>query len=224
MRVLLVEDSPRLRQSIATAMRRNAIALDTAADGEEGLWMAESTDYDVIVLDLMLPKLDGLSILRKLRDAEAKTPVLLLTAKDTVDDRVTGLNSGADDYLTKPFALEELIARVNALYRRKYQQPTAHIQLGNLVIDTTTKTVKGEGGGEVRLNPREYALLEFLALRRDTLVSRTEIEAHIYDGNVDPMSNVVDSAICVLRRKLAEAEASPLIRTRRGLGYILETA
>lgn len=204
-------------------MRRNSIALDTAGDGEEGLWLAESTDYDVVVLDLMLPKLDGLSLLRKLRDGGQKVPVLLLTAKDAIEDRVRGLNDGADDYLTKPFALEELIARIHALYRRKYQQATARIQLGNLSIDTTTKTVRREDDSEVRLNPREYALLEFLALRRNNLVSRTEIEAHIYDGQVDPMSNVVDSAVCVLRRKLTEAEAVAKIRTRRGLGYILES-
>jgi DNA-binding response OmpR family regulator len=204
-------------------MRRKGFAVDAATDGEDGLWQAESVEYDTIILDRMLPKLDGLSLLRKLRSDGNQTPVLLLTARDSIEDRVEGLNSGADDYLVKPFALEELIARVNALCRRRYEQPSAEVAAGNLILDTAAKRVfKADDESEVQLNPRDYALLEFLVLRKGKVVSRTEIEEHIYDGNVDPMSNVIDSAICVLRRKLAESEASPRIVTRRGIGYILE--
>lgn len=223
MRILLIEDSPRLQRSIGTALRRSGFALDAAMDGEEGLWQAESVEYDTIILDRMLPKLDGLTLLKRLRNSGKRTPVLLLTARDSIEDRVEGLNSGADDYLVKPFALEELIARVNALCRRRYEQPSAEVQVGNLILDTASKRVnQTERQTEVHLNPREYALLEFLLLRRGKVVSRTEIEEHIYDGNVDPMSNVIDSAICVLRRKLAESGASVKIVTRRGLGYIIE--
>jgi DNA-binding response OmpR family regulator len=225
MRILLIEDSPRLQKSIGTAMRRKGFALDSAMDGEDGLWQAESVEYDTIILDRMLPKLDGISVLKRLRAGGKQTPVLLLTARDSIEDRVEGLNSGADDYLIKPFALEELIARVNALCRRRYEQPSAEVDVGNLILDTAAKRViQTERAAEVQLNPREYALLEFLVLRRGKVVSRTEIEEHIYDGNVDPMSNVIDSAICVLRRKLAESEASPKIITRRGIGYILEAS
>jgi DNA-binding response OmpR family regulator len=225
MRILLVEDSPRLQKSICTAMRRKGFALDSAMDGEDGLWHAESVEYDTIILDRMLPKLDGISVLKRLRAGGKQTPVLLLTARDSIEDRVEGLNSGADDYLVKPFALEELVARVNALCRRRYEQPSAEVAVGNLILDTAAKRVlKADDHKEVQLNPREYALLEFLVLRRGKVVSRTEIEEHIYDGNVDPMSNVIDSAICVLRRKLAESEASPEIVTRRGVGYILEAS
>lgn len=223
MRILLIEDSARLQKSIGTALRRSGFALDAAMDGEDGLWHAESVEYDTIILDRMLPKLDGLTLLKRLRTGGKRTPVLLLTARDSIEDRVEGLNSGADDYLVKPFALEELIARVNALCRRRYEQPSAEVQAGNLILDTASKRVnQTERQTEVHLNPREYALLEFLLLRRGKVVSRTEIEEHIYDGNVDPMSNVIDSAICVLRRKLAEFGASVKIVTRRGVGYILE--
>jgi DNA-binding response OmpR family regulator len=221
MRVLLVEDSARLQQSIGTALRRSGFAVDVAEDGEEGLWQAESNNYDAIVLDIMLPKLDGLEVLRRLRHGGKTTPVLLLTARDTVQDRVRGLNEGADDYLIKPFALEELLARVRALCRRNYGVKDARIQVGGLIIDTVGKRVS-RADRAIDLTSREYALLEYLANRRGAVVSRAEIEEHIYDGMVDPMSNVVDSAICIVRKKLSEAGAPPLIRTRRGLGYVLE--
>lgn len=223
MRILLVEDSPRLQQSISTALRRSGYAVDVAGDGEEGLWLAQTHSYDAVVLDIMLPKLNGLEVLRQVRSEGRSTPVLLLTAKDTVDDRVRGLNQGADDYLIKPFALEELLARVQALCRRKYGLGDARIAVGDLIIDTSAKRV-WRGGTPVELTSREYALLEFLAARRGAVVSRSEIEEHIYDGLVDPMSNVVDSTICLVRRKLAEANATPLIHTRRGQGYVLEAA
>lgn len=221
MRVLLVEDSARLQQSVGTALRRSGFAVDIAIDGEEGIWQAESNNYDVIVLDIMLPKVDGLEVLRRLRQSGKATPVLLLTARDTVQDRVRGLNEGADDYLVKPFALEELLARVRALCRRNYGVKDSRIQVAGLVIDTVAKRVSREDR-PIELTSREYALLEYLANRRGAVVSRAEIEEHIYDGMVDPMSNVVDSAICIVRRKLADAGTPPIIRTRRGLGYVLD--
>ncbi len=221
MRILLVEDSPRLRQTIATAMRRSGFAIDLAEDGEDGLWQALSNDYDAIVLDVMLPRRDGFDVLRSLRASGRDTPVLLLTARDTVRDRVYGLRQGADDYLIKPFALEELLARVEALCRRKYPATKTRVEIDDLAIDTSAKRV-WRAGSPMKLTAREYALLEYLAIRRGSVVSRTEIEEHIYDGLVDPMSNVVDSTVCILRRKLAGANARPIIHTKRGQGYVLE--
>ena len=223
MRVLLVEDSARLQQTVGVALRRSGYAVDVSGDGKDGLWHAQSNDYDAIVLDIMLPGIDGLEVLRQLRAAGKNTPVLLLTAKDTVDDRVRGLNQGADDYLVKPFALEELLARVQALCRRKYSVKTSRIEIDDVAIDTSAKRVF-RANQPIELTSREYSLLEYLALHRGAVVSRSQIEEHIYDGQVDPMSNVVDSAICIVRRKLAEAKAKPIIRTRRGHGYVLESS
>ena len=220
MRLLVVEDSARLRQSVSTWLRRNGFAVDASADGEEGLWLAETNDYDAIVLDIMLPKLDGLALLQRLRKQGKQTHVLLLTAKDTVPDRVRGLELGADDYLVKPFALEELLARVKALCRRAYGSKDSRLAVADLEIDTTARKVS-RAGQPVALQAREYALLEYLARRRGQIVTRAEIEEHIYGGEVEPASNAVDSAICSLRQKLGEANPTPLIHTRRGLGYEL---
>lgn len=221
MRVLFVEDSKRLQVTIDAALRRSDYAVDVAGDGEEGLWLAESNDYDVIVLDIMLPKLDGLSLLQRLREKGRSTHVLLLTAKDTVENRVHGLQCGADDYLVKPFALEELLARVQALCRRTYGIKQPRIVIADLEIDTVTKVVS-RAGRPVKLKPREYLLLEYLALRTGQLVSRDDIEAHIYDDEADLMSNVVESAICSLRKKIGAPNPAPLIHTRHGLGYVLQ--
>jgi DNA-binding response OmpR family regulator len=215
MRVLLVEDSLRLQRSLGTALRKSGHAVDIAGDGEQGLWLAETNSYAAVVLDIMLPKLDGLSVLRQLRAKGRDTHILLLTARDTVDDRVRGLAGGADDYLVKPFALEELLARVDALCRRSHGGKSTSLFVGGLEINTSAKTVK-RGDRVVDLLPREYRLLEYLAARLGQVVTRTEIETHIYDDLTTPMSNVVDSAICALRKKIG----SELIRTRRGLGYV----
>ena len=224
MRVLLVEDSPRLLRSVSDALRRSGFAVDTAADGEEGLWLAESHDYDAIVLDIMLPKRDGLDLLRTLRAHGKLVHVLLLTARETVPDRLTGFAAGADDYLIKPFAISELLARVQALCRRSYGRKQTRLALADLEIDFTARTVR-RAGQTVELTAREYQLLEYLAQRHGAVVTRADIEEHIYDRQVDLMSNVVDSAICSLRKKLtATPEAIPLIHTRRGLGYMLEVA
>ena len=221
MKVLLVEDSARLQMSVGRALRKAGYALDVTDNGEEGLWQAEANDYDVIVLDIMLPKLDGLSLLRQLRQKGKGTHVLLLTARDSVEDRVQGLQLGADDYLVKPFALEELLARVEALCRRTYGSKQTRLVIADLEIDTMAKEVF-RAGNLVRLKPREYLLLEYLARRSGQVVTRGEIEAHIYDDSVDPMSNVVESAVCSLRKKISAPNPAPLIHTRHGLGYVLK--
>lgn len=221
MRILLIEDSERLRCSVGTTLKKSGYLVDSTGDGQEGLWLAESNDYDVIVLDIMLPKLDGLSLLQRLRKHGNAIHVLLLTAKDTVEDRVRGLQLGADDYLIKPFALEELLARIEALCRRNYGNKQSRLVIADLEIDTAAKEVF-RASQQVRLTPREYLLLEYLALRVGQVVTRSEIEAHIYDDEVDPMSNVVESAICSLRKKISVANPVPLILTRHGLGYALK--
>ena len=223
MRVLLIEDSTRLQASVGRALRHSGYATDVAGNGEDGLWLATSNDYDVIILDLMLPVIDGLTLLRRLRAAGRGTHVLILTAKDTVSDRVLGLESGADDYLVKPFALEELLARVQALCRRGYRSKNPEITVIDLQINITARTAARQGKA-LELTPREFMLLEYLALRRGQVVSRADIEAHLYPDSAELMSNVVDSAICTLRKKITLPGAVPLIHTRRGMGYVLEGA
>jgi two-component system OmpR family response regulator len=217
MRVLLVEDSQILLRTVRRALRHEGFAVDTAADGEEGLAAAELSDYDVLVLDIMLPKLDGLTLLRRLRAAGKTTHVLLLTARDTVADRVEGLRQGADDYLVKPFAMAELIERVKVLCRRAYGNKSGTLRIGPLELDLSARRLRREGK-DVELTARDWRLLEYLALRAGQVVPRAEIEAHIYDELVEPMSNVVDTAVYSLRRKIG----ANFIRTRRGLGYVLE--
>jgi DNA-binding response OmpR family regulator len=220
-RILLVEDSRRLQEAIGTGLHEMGYAVDISGDGEDGLWRAETGEYDVIVLDIMLPKLDGLTVLGRLREQGKTTHVLILTARDKVEDRVRGLQLGADDYLVKPFNFLELVARIQALARRAHGIKTPRITLGELLIDTSACTVT-RAGEPIELTPREYALLEFLTFRRGQVVSRTQIEQHIYDDRVELASNVVDSTICMLRRKVDRPGVTSLIQTRRGLGYILE--
>ena len=222
MRILLVEDSKRLQATISAALRRSGYAVDFSGDGLEGLWLAENNQYDAIVLDIMLPGMDGLSLLQKLRQKGVPHHVLLLTARDTINDRVRGLELGADDYLVKPFALEELLARVQVLCRRTYGLKQSNIKIDDLEIDITAKKVS-RAGQLVKLKPREFLLLEYLALRTGEVVSRSDIEAHIYDGETDLMSNVVESAISSLRKKIGAFNPQPLIHTRHGLGYLLST-
>ncbi len=221
MRVLLVEDSPVLQQTVGTALRRCGYAVDVSADGEDGLWRAENTEYDAIVLDIMLPKLDGLSVLQRLREAGKSTHVLLLTARDSVAARVQGLKLGADDYLIKPFALEELLARVEALCRRAYGNKQNRLVAGDVEMDTAAKRV-WRAGQPIKLKPREYQLLEYLVHRRGEVVTQAEIERHLYTDDAELMSNVIESILSTLRRKLSEANPAPLIHTRRGFGYVLD--
>lgn len=221
MRVLLVEDSVHLRQAVVKALRASGFAVDATGDGAEGWRMAQDSDYDVIILDIMLPGMDGREVLKRLRAAGKETPVLFLTAKDAIEDRVAGLRLGADDYLVKSFAIEELIARVEALGRRKYAKRSPKLAVADLELGQSAKTVR-RGGCDVELAPQLFALLEYLLLRKGQFVSRTEIEEHIYDEQVSPMSNVVDTAVCALRRAIAVSESSPpLIHTRRGIGYVI---
>jgi len=220
-RLLLIEDYAPLRQSVAKGLREAGFAVDATGDGKEGLWHAMGEDYDAIVLDLMLPGLDGLSILTKIRAAGRQAHVLILTARDTVADRVRGLDLGADDYLTKPFAFDELLARIHALVRRKYEHKSPEICVGGVRIDTASHRV-WRGEDELHLTSREYALLEYLAMRAGQVVSRTEIWEHVYDFDSSATSNVVDVYVGYLRKKLQSNGDGWPIRTVRGRGYVLE--
>ncbi len=218
MRVLLIEDYQPLRESVARGLREAGFAVDAAADGREGLSCTCTRNYDVIVLDLMLPGIDGLTILERLRRQRNPVHVLVLTAKGTLADRVRGLNLGADDYLVKPFAFEELLARVSALVRRKYQAKSPVICVADLEIDTNSRTVR-RAGKAVTLTLREYAVLELLVRRAGQVVTRDEIWQRLYDFDAEPHSNVIDVFVASLRRKLEQGGLPRLIHTRRGLGY-----
>jgi DNA-binding response OmpR family regulator len=221
MRLLLVEDSKRLSDTLARGLRKAGYVIDVARDGLVGLRLAETNTYEVVILDLLLPELDGLTLLRRLRDAESGVHILIVTARDAVEDRVRGLQLGADDYLVKPFAFEELLARVQALCRRSYARKNPKIEIGDLEVDTASRAATLRGR-PLELTPREFMLLEYLAVRRGEVVPRAEIEAHIYGETVELMSNAVDSAVCSLRRKISPPGAAQLIQTRRGMGYVLQ--
>lgn len=216
MRLLLVEDDPDLSHSLAAHLREEDFAVDTALDGEDGLYKAREFPYDAIILDVMLPRLDGWSVLARLRPA-IRTPVLMLTARDGVPDRVKGLNGGADDYLTKPFDLDELLARVRALIRRTAGQTSARIDIDDLAVDTAARRVT-LAGAEIALTAREYVLLEYLALHRGEVVSRSTLYDHLFDENDSSLSNLLDVHVSNLRKKLGR----DLITTRRGHGYCIE--
>ncbi|MFZ0828069.1 MAG: response regulator transcription factor [Verrucomicrobiia bacterium] len=216
MRILIVEDEPDLLRSVAQALREQGYAVDTANDGEDGLFKAESYDYDAIVLDVMLPKLDGWEILKRLRHTKM-TPVLMLTARDLSRDRVKGLDTGADDYVVKPFDLQELFARLRALIRRSANKTTNVIEIGEVAIDTAARNVT-RGSVPVELTAREYALLEFLALHRGQVVTRTQLYEHLFDENESSLSNLLDVHVSNLRKKLG----AEFITTRRGHGYCIE--
>jgi DNA-binding response OmpR family regulator len=220
MRVLVVEDFLPLRNSVVQGLREAGFAVDEASDGEQALWLARSDEYDVIVLDLMLPKVNGLSVLKTLRERRSPSHVLILTAKDTNDDKVRGLQLGADDYLIKPFHFAELVARVQALVRRKYETKTTLLRVGDLEIDTSRRTVR-RGEESIDLSGREYGLLEYLAMNTDRIVSRSDLWQHVYDFNASPESNVVDVYIKRLRAKIERPDRPRLIHTRRGQGYVL---
>jgi DNA-binding response OmpR family regulator len=221
MRLLFVEDYPPLQKSLAKGLREAGFAVDVTGNGDEALWYALGNDYDIIILDLMLPGMDGLTVLKKLRAKGRQTHILVLTARSEVADRVKGLDCGADDYLVKPFAFEELIARINALLRREYQQKTASICSGDLRIDTSAKRV-WRGREELQLTAREYALLEYLARRQGQVVSRTDIWEHVYDFHSTATSNVVDVYVGYLRKKIdpPDGNGASLIATVRGRGYM----
>ena len=216
MKVLVVEDEPRLQRSLTKALREANYAVDAACDGDEALFKAESADYNLIILDVMMPGLDGWQVLDRLR-RQKQTPVLMLTAKDAPADRVRGLDLGADDYLIKPFDLAELLARMRSLIRRAAGQATATIQIGDITIDRRSLAVSMDGK-PVALTAREFAILEYLALNRGKVVSRTELYEHLVDENDDTLSNLVDVHVFAIRKKLRPQ----LITTRRGQGYSIE--
>jgi two-component system OmpR family response regulator len=216
MRILIVEDEPDLLRSLAQALREEGYAVDTAPDGEEGFYKAESYDYDAIVLDVMLPKLDGWEILKRLRKIK-KTSVLMLTARDQSRDRVKGLDTGADDYVVKPFDLPELFARLRALIRRSANKTTNLIEIGEIKIDTAMRQVVSREK-PVELTAREYALVEFLALHRGEVVTRTQLYEHLFDENESSLSNLLDVHVSNVRKKLG----ADFIITRRGHGYAIE--
>jgi two-component system OmpR family response regulator len=215
MRLLVIEDEPDLLAVLVRTLRKQGYSVDTAGDGEEGLYKARHTAYDVIVLDVMLPKLDGWQVLAQLRESKA-TPVLMLTARDRSADRVRGLDTGADDYLVKPFDLPELLARIRALIRRGNRQAKSVITIGDVAVDTAARTVT-RAGVVVPLTGREYVLLEYFALHRGQTVTRTELYEHLFDENDDTLSNLIDVHIFNLRKHFGRE----FILTRRGLGYCL---
>ncbi|WP_193211200.1 response regulator transcription factor [Luteolibacter marinus] len=221
MKLLIVEDAARLRETLGKALTRLGHAVDLAEDGSDGDRMGRSGGYDAVVLDRMMPGVDGLELLRGWRRDGIDTPVLLLTALDGVAEKIRGLGDGADDYLTKPFALAELVARLEAIVRRRYGQPDPKLVVAGLEIDTAAKSVR-RGEERILLSAREYALLECLARRPGQVFSRAQIEERLYGELDGPLSNAVDSAICSLRRKLCPQGAPMIIHTRRGLGYLLE--
>jgi DNA-binding response OmpR family regulator len=218
--VLLVEDHKPLVKALRQGLEEEGFAVDVALDGEEADYKARTANYDVIILDLMLPKKDGLTLLQEWRRSGNKAHVLVLTARGALDDKVRGLDTGADDYLTKPFELEELLARLRALVRRGYVQKDPVVRAHDLEIDTATRTVK-RAGQSIHLTPREYALLEFLAFHRGRVVSRTMIWEHLYDEHDENTSNVVDVYIRYLRNKIDKGFEPALILTRWGEGYLL---
>jgi two-component system OmpR family response regulator len=216
MRILIVEDEPDLLSGLAQALREEGYAVDTANDGEDGLYKAENYNYDAVVLDVMLPKMDGWEILARLRKIK-KTPVLMLTARDQSRDRVRGLDTGADDYVVKPFDLPELFARLRALIRRGANKTTNVIEIGSVKIDTVARNVSFKEK-PVELTAREYSLVEFLALHRGEVVTRTQLYEHLFDENDDTFSNLLDVHVSNVRKKLG----AEFIVTRRGHGYCIE--
>lgn len=221
MRILLVEDDQRIANFVIKGLRENAYAVDTSSNGEDALYQAEINSYDIIILDVMMPIKDGFAVCRELRKNGNKTPILMLTARDSVEDRISGLDFGADDYLTKPFEFGELLARLRALLRRSSEIRPPKIVVADLEIDTTAQTVR-RGGREIFLTSKEYALLEFLAREKGRVVGRAEIAEHVWDENFDVFSNLIEVYMNRLRSKIDEGFAVQLIQTKRGAGYILK--
>jgi len=221
-RILIVEDSQRLRDSLSDGLRSVGYAVDAVGDGRQGLIYARATDYDLIILDMMLPEMDGLTVLKTYRSTHGQAPVLILSARDRIEHRVEGLRSGADDYLVKPFDFDELLARVEALCRRAKGRGANTINVRGVTLDLASQTSRFEGE-ELVLAPREFSMLRYLMMNSGRTISRMELEEHVYDSNRQVWSNAVDSAVAAIRRALRVAGAPNLIRTRRGLGYQIDT-
>jgi two-component system OmpR family response regulator len=224
MRILLVEDDLKIASFVVKGLKEAGFAVDHAQDGEEGLYMALTEPYDATIVDIMLPKLDGLSLIEKLRRKKINTPVIILSAKRSIDDRVKGLQTGGDDYLTKPFAFSELLARVQALIRRssRTSEPTS-LTVGELSVDLLTREVT-RTGNKIELQPHEFALLEYLMRNAGRVLSKTMILEHVWDYNFDPQTNVVDVLVCRLRNKVDRDFENKMIHTIRGVGYVLRVS
>jgi DNA-binding response OmpR family regulator len=220
MRVLVVEDELKINRTVCQALREEAYAVDSAKDGEEGEELASINQYDLIILDLLLPKKPGVEVCRTLREQGVVTPILMLTAKDTVEDRVRGLDSGADDYLVKPFYMDELLARARALLRRETTTKSARLQVADLQVDSSSHRVT-RAGGAIDLTSKEYAMLEYFMRNQDQVLTRTMISEHVWDEQFDSLSNIIDVYIRRLRRKIDENYTPRLLHTIRGSGYLL---
>jgi heavy metal response regulator len=221
MRILVIEDEKKISQFIKRGLKEEGYLVDVAHDGEEGHFLASTEEYDAIILDIMLPKLDGTAVCRQLRSANNWTPILMLSAKDTVTDKVKGLDSGANDYLTKPFASEELLARVRALLRHKDNVPVTRLVVDDLVLDLLTRTVS-RAGKAIELTAKEYSILEYLMKNEGIVVTRTMLSEHVWDMNFDSYTNVIDVFISYLRNKVDAGFGKKLIQTVRGRGYVLK--
>ena len=221
MRILVVEDDKKVAGFIKKGLEEETYAIDVAYDGEDGLHFGSEGQYDLVILDIMLPKIDGLEILSQLRDQGRDTPILLLTAKDAVDDRVAGLNKGADDYLTKPFAFSELLARVRVLLRRGKAEVKTTLQISDLTLDLVSHNVN-RGGDKIELTGKEYSLLEYFMRNQEKVLTRTMIAEHVWDYNFDTFTNVIDVYINHLRKKIDKGRESKLLHTLRGVGYIMK--
>ena len=221
MRILVIEDEQKIADFIKRGLKEEGYAVDAAHDGEEGHFLAKTNDYDLIVLDIMLPKMDGISLCRKIREEKISAPILMLTAMGAVKDKVTGLDAGADDYLTKPFAFEEFLARIRALLRKKDLSDITKLVIEDLELDLLTHKV-ARGNKEILLTNKEYALLEYLMRNAGTIITRTMISEHVWDINFDTFTNVIDVYINYLRNKIDHGHKNKLIHTLRGRGYILK--
>ena len=222
MRILVVEDEPAAAAVLAKGLREHSYAVDVAADGAAAMAQASSTDYDLVILDVLLPRINGLELCRRLRDFGATVPILMLTARGGLEQRVEGLDAGADDYLSKPYHFPELLARIRALLRRGPALTSAELRVADLIIDTRARTVT-RAGRDVALTTKEFALLEHLTRRQGHVVSRGDIAEHVWDDNFDPDSNLIEVYIQRLRRKIDDGHALKLIQTRRGAGYTITT-
>ena len=220
MRILIIEDEVNLADAIKRALTEQHYSVDIASNGEEGLEYAEVNDYDLLILDIMLPDIKGWDVCAELRRNKFTTPILMLTALDSIENKIRGLDSGADDYLTKPFDLGELLARVRSLMRRQTQQKTSIIQVGDLTMDTSERTVT-RAGKDIKLSAKEFAMLEYFILHKNKVLTREMISEHVWDMNFDPQSNVIDSFVRFLRQKVDKDFDKQLIHTIRGVGYKL---
>ncbi|MCL5031357.1 MAG: response regulator transcription factor [Bacteroidetes bacterium] len=221
MRILIVEDEKKVASFIKKGLEEEYFAVDIAYDGKEGLKLITSEEYDIIIMDIMLPYLDGISLLKEIRRRNILSPVLMLTVKDSLKDKVEGLNSGADDYLTKPFAFEELLARLRALLRRNENSKSSTLKVGDLVLDLQSHKVL-RNNQEIILTPKEYSILEYLMRNTNKVISRTKLIEHVYDYHFDTETNIIDVYINKVRTKIDTNFEKPLIHTIRGIGYILK--